>query len=80
MNPGVWREPAARTRMAELRREAEHERLARIVRSGGRGGKARGGSVGWPGWAGLVRAARIRPRYRTPWRGTEPLAPRGDQS
>ena len=56
MIPGWWTEHAVSERLAELRREAEHQRL---VRWGRRGGKARRlGSVHWNGWVDGVLDGR----------------------
>jgi hypothetical protein len=81
MIPGWWTELAAGERMADLRREAERQRLAHLVGSGRRGSTARRvGSVRWHGWVGRIRAARIRLRRRPPWRGPAFLTQRGDRS
>jgi hypothetical protein len=77
MIPGWWTEHAVSERLAELRREAEHQRL---VRWGRRGGKARRlGSVHWNGWVARIRATRIRLQYRSPWPGSESLTQRADR-
>jgi hypothetical protein len=78
MTPGWWTELAVRQRIADLRREAAHERL---LRSGRHGSKARrGGPVRWSGWAGRIRAAGIQLQRRSSWPGPESLTQRGDRS
>lgn len=59
-------------RLAERRREAEHDRVARLAQFGDGGGRMRrGGSVRRPGWMGLIRAAGIRLLHRPTWRGAD---------
>jgi hypothetical protein len=70
---GIWTESTVSEWIANLRREAAHERL---LRSGGHGGRAQhGGSVPWRGWAG-----RVRLRRRSSWPGPALLTQRGDRS
>jgi hypothetical protein len=77
MIPGWWTEHAVSERSAELRREAEYQRL---VRWGRRGGKARRfGSVQWNGWVARIRTTRIRLQHRTAWPGPESLTQRADR-
>ena len=58
MAPGIWTASIAHERIEDLRREAGHERLIRWLRHGR---KARhGGWVHRHGWAGGIRAARLR--------------------
>jgi hypothetical protein len=67
--------------LAERRREAERDRLARLARSGRGGGRARrGGSVRWHAWGKLIRAASIRLQRRPLRRGAEFSTDRGPQS
>jgi hypothetical protein len=67
--------------LAERRREAERDRLARLARSGRGGGRVRrGGSVRWHAWGKLIRAASIRLQRRPLRRGAEFSTDRGPQS
>ena len=67
--------------LAERRREAERDRLARLAQSGRGGGRARrGGSVRWHAWVKLIRAASIRLQHRPLRRGAEFSTDRSPQS
>ena len=78
MIPGWWTELPVSQRLAEPHSEAEHQRL---VRSGRGGGKVRRlGSVHWHGRAGRIRATRLRLRHRAPWPSPAFLTQRGDRS
>jgi hypothetical protein len=66
-------------RRAELSRDAERDRCARLVISG-RGGKARRTrSARWDGWAGRIRAVLGR-LLQGPSSGRPELLTRGDES
>jgi hypothetical protein len=64
-------------RIAQLSREAERERLARLVRSKRRGSKAR--SARWRGWVQRIRAVLTGRSLRSPLRAPE-LSGRGDRT
>jgi len=67
-------------RIAQLSREAEHERLARLVRSKRGGSKAqRIGAARWRGWVQRIRAVLARPSLCSPLRAPE-LSGQGDWS
>jgi hypothetical protein len=67
--------------LAERRREAERDRLARLAGSGRGGGRARRGrSLRWHAWVNLIRAASIRLQHRPLRRGAEFSTDRGPQS
>jgi hypothetical protein len=66
--------------LAERRREAERDRVARLARSGDGGGRWRGGSVRWRALVGLIRAAGIRLQDRPLRRGAEFSTHQGPQS
>ena len=66
--------------LAERRREAERDRVARLARSGDGGRRGRGWSVRWHAWVGLIRAAGIRLQHRPLRRGAEFSTDRGPQS
>ena len=78
MMPGDWSEVVVRERMAELRREAQRERLALLVRSRRGGSAARRRSARWDRWAAWFRTARARLPSRLPSPGHETLAEQGD--
>jgi hypothetical protein len=78
MTPGWWTELAVRQRIADLRREAAHERLLRSVRHGSQA--RHGGWVHRHGWVGRIRAASIRLQRRSSLPGPELLTQRGDRS
>jgi hypothetical protein len=66
--------------LAERRREAERDRVARLARSGDGGRRGRGWSVRWRAWVGLIRAAGIRFQQRPVRRGAEFSTTRGPRS
>jgi hypothetical protein len=66
--------------LAERRREAERDRVARLARSGDGAGPGRGGSVRWHALVGLIRAVGIRLQHRPLRRGAEFSTDRGPQS
>lgn len=79
MNPGGLAELVLFERIAQLSREAERERLARLVRSERRGNGRGTGSAQWGGWAGRIRAARSRLLHRPASGGPEFLAEQGER-
>jgi hypothetical protein len=81
MNPRGFNDLVVFERITQLSREAERERLARLVRSERRGSKAarRIGSARWRGWVQRVRTVPTRPSLRSPLRVPE-LPGRGDRS
>jgi hypothetical protein len=66
--------------LAERRREAERDRLARLARSGDGRVRGRGWSVRWHAWMSLIRAAGIRLLRLPLRRGAEFSATRDPQS
>jgi hypothetical protein len=79
MNPRSFVELVVFERIAQLSREAERERLARLVRSELRGSKGRRiGPARWRGWVQRVRTVPTRPSLRSPLRAPE-LPGRGDR-
>jgi hypothetical protein len=78
MTTGIWVESTVSERIANLHREAEHERLIRSVRHGGQA--RHGGWVGWHGWVGRIRGASIQLQRRSSWPGPQYLTQRGDRS
>jgi hypothetical protein len=79
MIPGEGAELAVRERMTELRRDAERERVSRLVRSKRRGGRARRvNTLIWRDMASFI-APRMRLRRRSASGGLESLT-RGERS
>jgi hypothetical protein len=81
MTPAIWTASTVSERTANLRGEAEQQRLAQLVRSGRRGGSARHvGSGRWRGWVEGIPAARIRLQRHAAWPGSECLRQAGGRS
>jgi hypothetical protein len=80
MNTSLGLELVLGEQLAELRREAERDRLARLARSGDGRGRGRGWSVRWHALVDLIRAAGIRLEHRPVRRGAEFSTDRGPQS
>ena len=78
--PGDWSEIVVRERIAELHRQADRERLARLIRSGRRSTARRTRSARWERWAAWFRTRRARLPRRPPSRRQETLAEQGDQA
>jgi hypothetical protein len=78
MTPGIWIGSTVSERIANLHREAEHERLIRSVRH--RRQARHGGWVGWHGWVGRIRGEILQLRRRPSWPGPQFLTQRGDRS
>ena len=67
MNPRGLAELVLFDGIAQLSREAERERLARLVRTGRGGNRAQPTrSARWGGWAGRIRAARTQLLHSPP--------------
>ncbi|MGH3884532.1 MAG: hypothetical protein ACRDRC_14190 [Pseudonocardiaceae bacterium] len=66
--------------LAQRRREAERDRIARLARSGDGGRRRRGWSVRWHAWMGLIRAAGTRLQHPPSRRGAEFSTTRDPQS
>jgi hypothetical protein len=80
MNPCGFADLVVFERIAQLSREAERERLARLVRSECCGSQARRiGSARWRGWVQRIRTLRTRSLLWSPLRAPE-LPGRGDRS
>jgi hypothetical protein len=77
MIPGWWTEHAVSERLAELRRQVDHQPLVRWGVVGAKRGVS-GRCIGMVGWP-RIRATRIRLRYRSPWPGSESLTQRADR-
>jgi hypothetical protein len=81
MTPAIWIESTVSERTANLRGEAERQRLAQLVGSGRRDGKARHGVSGrWSGWVEGIPAARIRLQRHAAWPGPECFRQAGGRS
>jgi hypothetical protein len=81
MTPAIWIESTASERTANLRGEAEQQRLAQLVRSGRGGSRARhGGSARWSGWVAAIAVARIRLQRQAAWPGPERFRQAGGRS
>ena len=81
MTLGIWIESTVSERIANLHREAEHQRLAHFARLRVGDSKERhGGWVHRHGWLGGIRAASIQLQRRSSWPGQELLTQRGDRS
>jgi hypothetical protein len=81
MTSAIWIESTVSERTANLRGEAEQQRLAQLVRSGRRGSKARhGGSARWSGWVAGIPSARIRLQRHAAWPGPECFRQAGGRS
>jgi hypothetical protein len=80
MNTNFGLELVLGEQLAERRREAERDRLARLARSGDGDGWGRGWSVRWRAWVGLIRAAGTRFQHPPLRRGAEFSTTRDPQS
>jgi hypothetical protein len=78
MIPAGWTERAVSERLADRRRETEHERHFRWGRVGNKARRPR--SVRWHGWLARSRATRIRLPHRASWPGPLVFTQRGDRS
>jgi hypothetical protein len=74
-----WTALLARELLAELHRQAEHQRLARLAQAQRGGKRRRTRRLGWRGRAGLVRARRAS-RQRLPWPDSAPLGQGGERA
>jgi hypothetical protein len=81
MTPATWIASTVSERTANLRSEAEQQRLAQLVRSGRRRSRARGvGSGRWSGWMEGIPAAWIRLQRDAAWPGSECFRQAGGRS